>query len=122
MYKLNVESHFSSAHQLVGYDGPCQNVHGHNWKVRACLLCDSTDDIGLTVDFGIVKKHLEDVMNMLDHKFLNQLDCFEGVNPTSENIAKFIYSELSKELNQEGCKVHEVEVWESEKSSITYFE
>jgi 6-pyruvoyltetrahydropterin/6-carboxytetrahydropterin synthase len=122
MYKLNVMSHFSSAHKLEEYDGPCKNIHGHNWKVRVAILCETTNEIGLTIDFGIVKKYLNEIMDSLDHTFLNDLDCFKGINPTSEHIARHIYQAFQKMLPIQDGKVEEVEVWESEKSSVVYFE
>jgi len=122
MYKLNVTSHFSAAHKLVGYDGACRNIHGHNWKVRVGILCQKTDDIGLTIDFGIVKNELAQIMNKLDHTMLNELEHFATKNPTSENIAKFMYKEMSNALNDANCQIADVEVWESEKSSMIYFE
>jgi 6-pyruvoyltetrahydropterin/6-carboxytetrahydropterin synthase len=122
MFKLNVTSHFSSAHKLNGYDGACKNLHGHNWKVRVGIDCEKTDKIGMTIDFGIVKKHLNELIDTLDHSFLNDLPCFENLNPTSENIARYIYLEMQKRIAVEGCKVKEVEVWESEKSSMVYYE
>lgn len=122
MYKLNVTSHFSSAHHLVGYDGPCKELHGHNWKVRVALLCDKIDSIGMAIDFTIVKKHLEEQMNELDHRLLNDLPAFQQNNPTSENIAKYLYDNLLAKFSPLGCKVSEVEVWESEKSSVVYYE
>jgi len=122
MYKLNVKSHFSSAHKLIGYDGPCKNLHGHNWEVRIGILCDKTDDLGLTIDFGIVKKDLNEIIDQLDHKLLNDLDPFKDQNPTSENIAKYLYSKLSSNINNSECRVAEVEIWESEKTSVVYFE
>ena len=122
MYKLNVTSYFSAAHKLVGYNGACHNIHGHNWKVRVGILCQKTDDIGLTIDFGIVKDELAQIMDKLDHNMLNELEHFATNNPTSENISKFIYKEMSKALNDANCQVADVEVWESEKSSMIYFE
>ncbi len=122
MYKLNVKSHFSSAHKLIGYDGPCQNLHGHNWEVRIGILCEETDEIGLTIDFGDVKEDLNEIINKLDHTLLNDLEYFQDCNPTSENIAKFFFQELSLKINDENCRLAEVEIWESEKTSIVYFE
>lgn len=122
MYKLNVISNFSSAHRLENYEGECCNLHGHNWKVRAAIVCDRTDHIGLTIDFGIVKKELARILSRLDHKYLNDLDIFKSFNPTSENIARFIYTELKKSIRVEGCQVSEVEIWESEFTSMLYFE
>jgi 6-pyruvoyltetrahydropterin/6-carboxytetrahydropterin synthase len=122
MYRLNVTSHFSSAHQLQRYDGPCKHIHGHNWKVRVAILCQNTDDIGLTIDFKVVKSYLNEIMETLDHTFLNELDCFKHINPTSEHIARYIYQSMQKALPESEGKIEEVEVWESEKSSIVYFE
>ena len=122
MYKLNVVSEFSSAHHLEGYQGNCHNLHGHNWKVRVEILASKTDDIGITLDFGIVKKHLNILIEKLDHSYLNELECFKNINPTSENIAKYLFDELSKKLNAEFIRVAEVEIWESDRSSMVYFE
>jgi 6-pyruvoyltetrahydropterin/6-carboxytetrahydropterin synthase len=122
MYKLNVISHFSSAHKLENYDGPCKHIHGHNWKVRIAILCHSTNEIGLTIDFGIVKKYLNEIMETLDHTFLNDLDCFKDINPTSEHIARYVFLSFQKILPDKEGKVTEVEVWESDKSSVVYFE
>lgn len=122
MYKLNVVSEFSSAHRLEGYKGACYNLHGHNWKVRVGILASQTDDIGMTIDFGIVKKHLNEIIDKLDHKYLNELECFADMNPTSENIAKYMFGELSTKLNGKFVRVAEVEIWESDRSSMVYFE
>ena len=122
MYKLNVTSNFSSAHKLDGYEGLCKNLHGHNWKVRIGILCKKIDDIGMTIDFGEVKKSLNEIMLMLDHTYLNELEYFKGINPTSENIAKFIYSEMKKRIKFPDCNIADVEVWESDITSMVYFE
>ena len=122
MYRLNVTSQFSSAHKLDGYEGACKNLHGHNWKVRVCIECEKTDKIGITIDFGIVKKHMNELIEILDHSYLNELPYFKEQNPTSENIAHLFYKEMKKKIAVKGCKVFEVEVWESDKSSMIYSE
>ncbi len=122
MYKLNVTSNFSSAHKLNGYEGLCKNLHGHNWKVRIGILCEKVDEIGMTIDFGEVKKNLNDIMTILDHTYLNDLEYFKENNPTSENIAKFIYHEMKKRIKVQDCSIAEVEVWESDITSMLYFE
>jgi len=122
MYKINVESHFSAAHNLREYPGLCKNVHGHNWRVRISLLCNQVDELGMAVDFTIAKAWLDDLMAELDHQHLNKLEPFLTTNPTSENIAKHLYTRLKSMVNVDGCTVHEVEVWEGEKSSVVYFE
>ncbi|MDA3813330.1 MAG: 6-carboxytetrahydropterin synthase QueD [Candidatus Cloacimonetes bacterium] len=122
MYKLNVTSNFSSAHKLDGYKGLCKNLHGHNWKVRIGIYCGKVDNIGMTIDYGEVKKYLNEVIMMLDHTYLNELEYFKGINPTSENIAKFIYHEMKRRINFPDCNIAEVEVWESDITSMVYFE
>ncbi|HPM03913.1 MAG TPA: 6-carboxytetrahydropterin synthase QueD [Candidatus Cloacimonadota bacterium] len=122
MYKINVSSSFSAAHKLNNYPGLCKNLHGHNWKVRIQINCTKTDDLGMALDFGIAKKHLRDLMEMFDHQFLNELDFFKEINPTSENIARVIFNELKKEFNKPESIIAEVEVWESDHSSVVYSE
>jgi 6-pyruvoyltetrahydropterin/6-carboxytetrahydropterin synthase len=105
---------------LVGYDGACKNMHGHNWKVRLEIACEDIDKIGMAMDFMDVKVHLKEMMDMLDHKVLNELEPFMEMNPTSENIARWLFEQFEKRINQEDRKVTEVEIWESDKSSVIY--
>jgi 6-pyruvoyltetrahydropterin/6-carboxytetrahydropterin synthase len=120
MYKLNVTSSFSSAHKLDGYNGMCKNLHGHNWKVRLCVMCDTLDDIGMAMDFGILKAKLNSFLAGLDHQYLNDLPAFQTMNPTSENLARYIFEQMGMLLSGCPCEVVEVEVWESEKASVIY--
>lgn len=114
-YKVSVYSKFSSAHALRGYKGKCENLHGHNWKVRVCLCGTKLNEIGMLVDFTDMKAHLGTVMAKLDHKYLNETAPFDKINPTAENIAAFIFGEM-KIFETDDIKVHEVEVWESDTS------
>ena len=120
MYKLNVTGSFCAAHQLNGYNGLCKNLHGHNWKVRLCVMCDTLDEIGMAMDFGAIKKQLNELLETLDHQFLNELPAFSEMNPTSENLARYIFEQMGVKLSQCPCEVVETEVWESEKSSVVY--
>lgn len=120
MYKIKVSGRFSAAHSLIGYNGPCKQLHGHNFKVVARFLCADTDEIGLTVDFTVIKKALHNVLGELDHQHLNDLAPFAEQNPTSENLARYIYHRLREALPQ--LPPTGVEVWEGEDSSVTYFE
>jgi 6-pyruvoyltetrahydropterin/6-carboxytetrahydropterin synthase len=115
-YKLSVTKNFASAHCLRGYKGKCENLHGHNWKIRAAFSGSKLDNTGMLIDFTDIKKHLDKIISYLDHKFLNEIDPFNKINPTAENIAAFIYEQLKK-IEIETAKVCEVEVWESESSS-----
>ncbi|MCD4829510.1 MAG: 6-carboxytetrahydropterin synthase QueD [Candidatus Cloacimonetes bacterium] len=120
MYLLNVRSHFSAAHRLDGYNGACRNLHGHNWTVRVCIACETTDDIGLAVDFKVIKASFHALLDELDHTLLNDLPYFADRNPTSENIARYLYDEMTHRFSHEGCHITEIEVWESENSSVIY--
>lgn len=119
MYYLQVEDDFASAHQLRNYKGKCENLHGHNWRVLARVKGGRLDAAGMLVDFGILKRLLKDCLDRLDHRFLNETPPFDGVNPTSENLARHIAGDLADKL-PEGVSVHEVVVWESEKCAAAY--
>lgn len=121
MFRLQVEDSFASAHQLREYRGKCENLHGHNWRVRARVKGERLDPCGMLMDFGILKKTLHDLLERLDHRFLNEVEPFAAVNPTSENIAAFLFRELSR-LLPAGVSVHDITVWESEKCAATYGE
>jgi len=116
MYTIKVEADFSSAHNLRGYKGKCEELHGHNWKVEAAVSRKKLDKLGMVADFRIVKDELKAILERLDHKYLNDIAYFKKINPTSENIAKYIYDCLKAKTP--GLK--SVTVWESENSSATY--
>ncbi|MFC2033957.1 6-carboxytetrahydropterin synthase QueD [Chloroflexota bacterium] len=120
MYQVSVEQHFDAAHALRGYQGKCENLHGHRFKVVAKLQASAIDDIGLAYDFTILKKHLNDILSRLDHTNLNETPPFDEINPSSENIAATIYNELKPMLAGAPVSLSAVEVWESPQSWITY--
>ncbi|MDR2772087.1 MAG: 6-carboxytetrahydropterin synthase QueD [Elusimicrobiota bacterium] len=116
-YKVNVSRVFAGAHFLRNYKGKCENLHGHNWKIKASFSKgDFLDENGMVEDFSDIKFYLDNVMDYLDHKCLNDICPFDKINPTAENIAGFILDELIK-VETGGLKVLEVEVWESEGNS-----
>lgn len=120
MYELTINGHFASAHSLRGYDGPCKHVHGHTWKVEVTIQAQMLNNIGLVVDFKELKKKLNEFLMHIDHVNLNDLPAFKEVNPSSENLAKYIYQEFAKLCRP--FKLLRVRVWESETSSVTYYE
>jgi 6-pyruvoyltetrahydropterin/6-carboxytetrahydropterin synthase len=121
MYRLTVFDFFSSAHQLKGYRGRCEAVHGHNWKVEAEVEGEVIDDIGLLMDFKLLKKILKDVIDRLDHVMLNDLEEFWNVNPSSELIAKYVYKQM-KDMLPSGVRLSSITVWESENAKAMYYE
>lgn len=116
MFELSVESHFSSAHRLLNYQGKCENLHGHNWKVEITVAGENLDKSGMLIDFKILKAQLKEVLEDLDHKDLNNLEAFREVSPSSENIAKYIYEKLKESMPQ----LKQVAVWETEKARAVY--
>jgi len=117
MYRVRVVKNFSSAHNLSGYEGNCENLHGHNWKVEAVLCGSNLDKVGMLIDFRVLKKTLGNVINDFDHKYLNDCLAFKTVNPTSENLAYYIFNELEKTFPK---MVDKVTVWENEDSAAEY--
>ncbi|NQT22252.1 MAG: 6-carboxytetrahydropterin synthase QueD [Candidatus Omnitrophica bacterium] len=118
MFTIKIRNEFSSAHNLRGYKGKCENLHGHNWKVEAEISKENLDKCGMVRDFRDIKKYLSEILERLDHKHINNLAYFKKHNPTSENIAKYIYDSLKKHF--EGLV--QVTVWESDNSSASYRE
>lgn len=122
MYELTVISDFAAAHNLRQYEGECENLHGHNWNVEVTVATKKLNKIGLGVDFKILKRTLENILKRLDHKYLNEIQPFDKENPSSENIAKYIFKQLQKEIKDKNIKTARVKVWESENAAAVYYE
>lgn len=120
MYRLTVSDSFSAAHRLCGYEGACRNLHGHNWKVKVCLASRELDEIGMAMDFGEIKRILSGLLEELDHAYLNDLPAFKKQNPTSENLARYIFERFEDELKGTQVKIESVEIGESERSAVVY--
>lgn len=118
MYKIKVEAHFSAAHNLRGYRGKCEQLHGHNWKVEARVSSAKLDKSGMLMDFKFLKAELNKILEKLDHKYLNGIPYFKKANPTSENIASYIYGRLKPRVEI----LESITVWESENACATYSE
>jgi 6-pyruvoyltetrahydropterin/6-carboxytetrahydropterin synthase len=118
MFELSVEDSFDAAHALRDYKGPCENLHGHTWKVQVSLEGKNLNEIGLLEDFKTIKNNLRKALLEFDHKFLNDLKPFETENPSSENLAKIIY----KMMKGSDKMVTKVMVWESPTSRAAYWE
>ncbi|MFH1622680.1 MAG: 6-carboxytetrahydropterin synthase QueD [Candidatus Omnitrophota bacterium] len=118
MFEVYVKSNFSAAHRLRGYKGKCEDLHGHNWKVEVFIENENLDDIGMVADFKKIKMVLSKILEQLDHTYINNLSYFKKVNPTSENIAKYIFKQL--EAKSKSLKLKKVTVWESETSAASF--
>lgn len=122
MYTVKVVSEFSGAHRLRHYKGKCEELHGHNWKIEAAVESDTLGAAGMVIDFKELKKHLGKILDLLDHKDLNSLPYFKKINPTSENISKFIYDKLAPIINAKNVNLKELTVWETDRSAALYHE
>jgi 6-pyruvoyltetrahydropterin/6-carboxytetrahydropterin synthase len=121
MFELKILSHFSAAHQLTMVAKKCENLHGHNWKVEVCIKGDRLNEAGVVVDFGILKKHVKEIMRRLDHQFLNELPDFKEIPPSSENLALYIAQNLQTMIREPGVTVSRVTTWESDDACATYY-
>jgi len=122
MYELKITSQFAGAHQLRGLRGGCENLHGHNWKIEVYVRGDRVGDDGLLMDFKVIKGETGRVLDALDHKFLNELEPFKALEPSSENIARHIFEVLSQRLNNETVTLSKVTAWESDSACASYWE
>ncbi|MBR2372980.1 MAG: 6-carboxytetrahydropterin synthase [Lentisphaeria bacterium] len=122
MFDVEIRRTFSAAHQLKGYDGDCRNLHGHNYNVIAVVRTDSLNEIGIALDFKLLKAALDDILAGYDHKNLSELPEYADINPTSEVMARNIYRRLGAAVNNGVLKVKSIRIEESANSAITYFE
>jgi 6-pyruvoyltetrahydropterin/6-carboxytetrahydropterin synthase len=120
MFEVSVRDHIASAHQLHGYDGPCKDMHGHTWKVEMVVCGNTLNEVGLLVDFKILKAQLKQVLMPLDHVVLNELPAFKDLNPSTENLARYIYRALKVQCAP--LHIKQVQVWESDTASVIYYE
>ena len=121
-YQLKVVTEFASAHTLRDYPGACSRMHGHNWKVELEAVANQLDDIGMAVDFKIMKQAANEVGDELDHRYLNDLDPLNEINPTAENIAAYMFKEISDRINSNTIKVTALTLWETERACVRYSE
>ena len=120
MYQVSVEQHFDAAHFLRGYQGKCEALHGHRFRVVAKVKSSVVNDIGIAYDFTELKQCLSDILVRFDHTCLNDVPPFDKINPSSENIASTIYNELQPKLAEAPVSISSVEVWESPQSGVAY--
>lgn len=124
MFKIAVKSHFDSAHLLRGYEGKCSNLHGHRWEAQVVISGEKTNETGMLIDFSLVKKILKEILNRLDHRNICDIPPFDKINPTAENLARYIYWTFREELDRcpgaEKCRIEEATVWESPECRAQY--
>ncbi len=121
-YTLKVLTSFASAHSLRDYPGDCRRLHGHNWKVEVEVIASELDNLGMGMDFKEIKRVAREVAGNLDHRYLNEIPPFDKINPTAENMASHIYSEIARQINNERVRVLAVTLWETDNACVRYHE
>ena len=121
MYDIFIKTHFAGAHHLRDYPGECELPHGHNWKIKVTVRANQLDSIGMGIDFKLLKKHVKEVVDILDHRDLNAMEEFSELNPSSEHIALFLFNNLKERLNHERYSLYSVTVMETDTSGLTYY-
>ncbi|MBN1541866.1 6-carboxytetrahydropterin synthase QueD [candidate division KSB1 bacterium] len=119
MYELRVKTVFSAAHHLIDYPGACQRIHGHNWTVCAALRANETDQSGMVIDLMEFNRLLNECIEQFDHRVINTVPPFDRINPTSENMAKYVYDWLAEHL-PESVRMHHVSIAETDSFSVRY--
>lgn len=121
-YTMKIVTDFAAAHYLRDYEGVCNRLHGHNWKVEVQVCATALDRVGMGMDFKEIKDATRQLLGGLDHYNLNDIAPFDTINPTAENIAAFFYRKLSESLNSDNVKVSAVTIWETDRACVTYTE
>jgi len=120
-YELSIETHFSAAHQLRDYPGDCARLHGHNWHVKLFVVCEHLDELGLGIDYKIMKRQLKVALEHWDHYNLNDVPPFDSINPSSENVARVLYDDMCERINNERLHVSRVSISETCTAKVTYW-
>jgi len=122
MFNLTIRTSFAAAHNLINYQGDCENLHGHNWKVDVSVTAKDLDKAGLGIDFKVLKREAGAVINEFDHKYINENPAFQNISPSSEHISRYLYHRISERINSDNIKVASITVWESDNASACYYE
>ncbi|MDI6776773.1 MAG: 6-carboxytetrahydropterin synthase QueD [Syntrophales bacterium] len=120
MYEVTIKKSFSAAHTLKEIGGRCEELHGHNFVVEVSVTAPELNRQGLAIDFRVLKRWTEEILEMLDHKYLNDIPYFKDLNPSAENIARFIYDRIAEKVHLQEIRVSRVTVWESEDARVSY--
>ncbi|MBE8190257.1 MAG: 6-carboxytetrahydropterin synthase QueD [Candidatus Thioglobus sp.] len=120
MFVLKIVTDFAAAHSLRNYPGDCARLHGHNWQVEALVGAEKLDENGIAIDFRQIKTHTKTVIKRLDHQYLNEISPFDKLNPTAENLAKYLYEEVGKLINNQTVMLKEIIIWETPRASVSY--
>jgi 6-pyruvoyltetrahydropterin/6-carboxytetrahydropterin synthase len=121
VYEVTIKQSFSAAHMLTEAGGTCEKLHGHNFIVEVSICSAALTDAGILIDFRILKQWTGEILKEFDHKYLNEISYFNGMDPSSENVARFIYNRISEKVKKSNLDVSRVTVWESEDARVSYY-
>jgi 6-pyruvoyltetrahydropterin/6-carboxytetrahydropterin synthase len=119
---MRIVTDFAAAHLLRDYEGPCSRLHGHNWKVEVEVEASGLDEVGMGVDFKVIKDATRAITDELDHRHLNEIPPFDTINPTAENISAHLFRELAGQLDDDRVRMRAVTLWETDRASVRYSE
>jgi len=120
-FELMVRTDFAAAHSLRGYPGDCARLHGHNWRVELFVECSELDELGLAIDYKLLKRELKQALAPWDHYNLNDIPPFDAINPSSENVAMILYEEMSRRLDNERIRVSRIVIGETCTAKVCYW-
>ena len=120
MFEVSVDHSFAAGHALRGYKGKCENVHGHNYKIRVTVAGENLNATGLLMDFVDLRAALRELAERLDHRFMNDIPPFDTINPSAENLARYFSEGLDPQVRKQGNRVASVTVWETDTTSATF--
>lgn len=121
MFDIFIKTHFAGAHHLRDYPGDCENPHGHNWKIKVTVRATELDHLGMGIDFKVLKAIVKQAVDKLDHRDLNNMAVFRDINPSSEHIAMYLFSELKGPLSHERYSLYCIEILETDSSGLIYY-
>jgi 6-pyruvoyltetrahydropterin/6-carboxytetrahydropterin synthase len=122
VFEVTIKKSFSAAHVLKEIGGRCEDLHGHNFIVEVTVQGESLNKEDLLIDFRILKRWTDEILEQLDHKYLNEISFFKDMNPSSEQIARFIHGRLADPAKSLNLKLYRVTVWESENARVAYYD
>ena len=121
MHTIFKDFTFAAAHAIRGHTRGCENLHGHNYRVRVHLKAERLDELGMVLDFADLKEMRPEILGPFDHRVINDIPPFDERNTTAELFSQYVHEEVSRRLaSQDRVRVARVEVWENETACALY--
>ena len=121
MHTIFKDFTFSAAHSIRGHTRGCQNLHGHNYRVRVHLRAERLDGLGMVLDFADLKEMMQEILGPFDHHVINDIPPFDERNTTAELFSEYVFQEVARRLtDQDRVRIARVEVWENDTSCAVF--